>query len=121
MEDEDVKEAVVVEVVDAGSPTHVLRVGLRDSVRRADVVKTRLPCVTKEAIVVAVRHPEIENSAAFEIGEHRTHGGCGFAVLPECGGGIVSYFLEGSIMLVVEEEVFGAVVGHIDVIPTVPV
>ena len=39
MEDEDVEQAVIVEVVDAGSPTHVLRVGLRDAVGRADIVE----------------------------------------------------------------------------------
>ena len=42
MEDEDVEQAVVVEVVDAGSPADILRVGLRDAVGRADVVEGQL-------------------------------------------------------------------------------
>ena len=39
VEDEDVEEAVVIEVVDAGSPTDVLRIGLRHAVGGADVVE----------------------------------------------------------------------------------
>ena len=43
VKDEDVEQAVVVEVVDARAPTDVLRVGLRDAGGRADVIKLSLP------------------------------------------------------------------------------
>ncbi len=121
VKDEDVELAVVVEVVDACSPADVLRVGLRHAVGRADIVEAEFVCISQHAVVVAVGDPEVERAAAFEIGEDRAHGGSGFAVLSEGSAGVVADFFKGTVVLVMEEEVFSAIVGYIDVVPSVAI
>src|SRR6185503_17374968 len=74
VKDKHVEKAVIVEVVDAGSPADVLRVGLRHAVACADVVEGQLAGVLEHAVVVAIGNKEVEHAAAFKVGEYRAHG-----------------------------------------------
>ena len=60
VENQNVRLAIIVEVVNAGSPTHVLRVRLRYARLRAHVVKPAFAGVVQQPVVVAVRHPQIQ-------------------------------------------------------------
>ena len=70
---------------------------------------------------MSVGHPQIQHAATFQIGEYRPHRRSRFAILPEGSTRIVPDFLKGSVVLVVEEEVLRAVVGDVNVIPSVVV
>src|ERR1035437_9066788 len=121
VEDENVELSVVVVVVDARAPAHVLRVGLRDAVGGAYVLKAHFAGVMQQAIVVAIGDPQVQHSAAFEIGKDRAHGRSGLAILPVGRARLVGNLLEGSIVLVVKQEVFCPVVGNVNVVPAVVV
>src|SRR5579859_1406403 len=75
----------------------------------------------QQAVVVSISDPQVEHSAAFEVGEHRPHRRSGFAVLAEGRTGFVANLFKSSVVLVMEEEVLGSVVGDVDVIPAVAV
>ena len=70
---------------------------------------------------MAVGDPQIQHSAALKVRKDRTHRRCGFAILPKGRACLVANFLERPVMLVVKQEVFRAVVGHVDVVPAVVV
>ena len=74
VEDEEIEDAVVVEVEETGSPTDVLSVGLRNAVARADIFEAQLAAVAQHAIVMAVRDPKVEHAASFDVGENGAHG-----------------------------------------------
>src|SRR5215469_13586625 len=121
VKDEDVGMAVVVVVVDAGAPADVLRVGLRDAIGGADVLKALLPLVPQQPVVVAIGNPQVKRPAAFQIGEYGAHRRSRFAVLAECRACLVADLFKCAVMLVVEEKILRPVVGDIDVVPAVVV
>ena len=121
VKNQNVREAVVVEVVDARAPAHVLRIGLRDAGLGADIFKAHLARVVQQPVIVPVGDPQVQQAAPFEIGKHRAHRRSGFSILSEGRAGVVGHLLEGPVVLVVKEEVLRAIVGHVDVVPAVVV
>ena len=73
VKDENVQQPVVVEVVHARAPAHVLRIGLRYAIRCAHILKAHLAGVVQQPVVVPVRHPQVQHSAPLEISKHRPH------------------------------------------------
>ena len=71
--------------------------------------------IAHQAVVFRVGHPEIEAAVAVDVGKHRAHGGSALAVLPVGDAEISGDFFERAVVLVVEEEVLGLVVGDVDV------
>ena len=106
VEDEDVEQAVVVEVVDAGAPTDVLGVGLGDAVARAEIFKgdggfRGFAFVAEEAVVVRIGDEHVEGAAAFEVGDDGAHCASVFPVLAVGCAGFVGDFLKGAVVLVI--------------------
>src|ERR1035437_7644168 len=107
VEDENVELSVVVEVVDARAPAHVLRVGLRDTVGGAYVLKAHFAGVMQQAIVVAIGDPQVKHSAALEVRKDRAHRRSRLAILPVGRARLVGNLLAGSIVLVMKQKLLG--------------
>src|ERR1035437_4711659 len=121
VEDENVELSVVIEVVDARAPAYVLRVGLRDAVGRAYVLKAHFAGVMQQPVIVAIGDPQVQHATALEVRKDRAHRRSGFSILPVGRARLVGNLLEGSIVLVMKQEILGPVIGNVNVIPTVVV
>ncbi len=115
VEDEEIAPAVVVEIVRAAAPTRILRGQLRDARLLGDIGELLRARVSEQPVVLRIGHPEVRGAAILEVHEDRPHGGRRFAILPERGVGVGGDFLEGAVALVVEQEILGLVVGHVDI------
>jgi hypothetical protein len=115
VEDQNVEPAVVVEIVDAAAPTHILCRGLRDAGTGANVFEPIRPGVAHEPVIFRVGHPEIEAAVAIDVGKGRAHGGSALAVLTVGHAQLTGNFLERAVMFVVEEKILGLVVGDVNV------
>src|SRR5208282_757777 len=121
VEDHDVEPAIIVEVVNSGAPAGVLRGRLRDSGTWPDIFESVCSGVAHQAVVLRVGHPEIHAPVAIDICKYRTHGGRVLAVLSVGDALLGSDFFKRAVVLVVEEEVLGLIVGDIDVGITIAV
>src|ERR1035438_169559 len=96
--DEQVQQSVVVEVLRAVSPTHILGVCLGDTGPLADVVEHIAAQIPVHAVVLGVGNEEPHLAVVLEIGEYRSHGGSVLAVLSECHAGLSGNLLEGPVL-----------------------
>ena len=80
--DEEILPSVVIEIVDAGSPTGVLRGKLRDARLLGVVLKLQVAGVLHESVVFRVGNPKIDLPVVIEIEENRTHRGSILSALP---------------------------------------
>ena len=79
------------------------------------VLKLQPAHVLHQAVVFGIGHPQVGEAIVVEIFEHRAHGRGVLAALPVCRPGGNGDLLECSIVLVMEEEILGLVVGHVDI------
>src|SRR5208283_4179433 len=121
VEDHDVEPAIVVEVVNSRAPAGVLRGRLRDSGTWPDIFESVCSGVAHQAVVLRVGHPEIHAPVAVDIGKYRTHGGSVLAILSVGDTLFGSDFLKRAVVLIVEEEVLGLIVGNVNVGITIAV
>src|SRR5208282_1801793 len=121
VENKNIEPAIVIEVVNPAAPTHILP-GLRGDTRsRADVFKSPLAGVAHQAVVPRVGDPQVEQAVAIDVGKHGAHGRRHFAVLSVRYAQVAGNFFEGAVVLIAKQEIFGSVVGNINVGPAVAV
>ena len=115
VDDEDIVASIVVEILRARAPAHVLRGQLRDTRALGHVFELLRAGILHEAVEPGIGHPQVGPSVAVEIREHRPHGGSALAILSVRHAGRERDLFEGPVLLVVEQEILGLVVGHVNI------
>ena len=115
MEDQDVEKAVVVEIENSASPTHILAAECRYASCSADILETIGSRVAKQSVVFGIADPEIRATVLLDIGKDRSHCRCHLAVLAVGNAQVTGSLLEAAISLVVEQKVLGLIIRDVDV------
>ncbi len=113
--DENIAQPAVVEVISARAPACILRSLLRNTGLLGDIDERQFASVAQQAVVLGIAHPEVHFSGVIGVEEHGAHGRSGFAILAERSAGFRRDLLEGAVSLVVKQEVFGLIVGDVDI------
>ena len=120
--DEQIREAVVVEIDDAGAPPYIASFDAQAGAD-GDVVEVPFPVVAVEdiGIVGEVRFEDVEVSVEVVVADAHTHAGLFQPVFAERHPSFQTLLAKGAVVLVAKQPARRGIAGDIDIRPTVVV